>query len=302
MAGQRRGGGLFLGVDGGGTKTRARLRDAGGGLLGEGAGGPGNAHLGMAAFSGVMQACRGALAAARVPESDFGLVHAGFGLAGTQPKADRDAVLAWPHPFASLAVDTDAYAAYLGAFLGEEGAILILGTGSCGLAMINGRRLTVGGWGAEIGDDGSGRSIGKMAVRRALLAYDGMAIDTPLAEELLAFFGRSPENIVAWAGTAIPADYAKFAPTVFSHAEQGDALAREIVAEAARGATMYVDRLAELGATTIAMIGGIFPHLLPWLPARVKPLLVQPQADTMDGAIIMAQRALASTGPGQSRA
>jgi glucosamine kinase len=51
-------------------------------------------------------------------------------------------------------VDTDAYVAWYGAFEGGDGAILILGTGSCGLAVCGGQRLTIGGWGADIGDDG----------------------------------------------------------------------------------------------------------------------------------------------------
>ena len=37
------------------------------------------------------------------------------------------------------------------------------------------------------------------------------------------------------------------------------------------------------------MIGGVFPPLLRWLPDRVRPLLVEPAADAMDGAILMAK-------------
>ncbi len=283
---------LFLGVDAGGTRTRARIRDEKGFLLGEGEAGPGNARLGEASCLEVMNAVRAATAAAGLVEADLARIHAGFGLAGTQQKADRDAVLARPHPFASLSLDTDAYAAYLGAFGGRDGAILILGTGSCGLAVVGGKRTTVGGWGAEIADDGSGTAIGRMAVRRVLWALEGMAPLTPLADDVLAFFDRNPENAVAWAATATPTDYAQFAPRAFARAEEGDALAMGIVQEAASGATMYVDRLIALGAPEIAMIGGVFPRLHQWLPARVHPRLVPPEADAMDGAILMARRAL----------
>ena len=297
MAGGAR---LFIGVDGGGTRTRARVRDEAGTLVGEGMAGPGNAHLGMVAFAEVMRACRTALAVGGIAETELGRrVHAGFGLAGTQPAADHAAVLAWPHPFASLAVDTDAYIAYLGAFRGEDGAILILGTGSCGLAVLGGRRLTIGGWGAEVGDQGSGMAIGKRAVRHSLLALEGMAPLTPLAEEVLAQFGRKPDNMVAWATTAIPGDYAKFAPLVFAHAGEGDGLAIGIVNQTARDATVLIDRLVALGATRIAMIGGVFPPLVPWLPDRVRPVLVAPAGDAMDGAILMARRE-AGAGAAQS--
>ena len=84
-------------------------------------------------------------------------------------------VYGWPHPFASMVVDTDAYASWLGAFGGRDGAILILGTGAAGLAVVEGRRTNVGGWGAEIADDGSGMAIGRTALRRSLWALEGMA-------------------------------------------------------------------------------------------------------------------------------
>jgi len=287
---------LFLGVDGGGTHTRARVRDEGGALLGEGSAGPGNARLGNSAYAEVMHACREALTAAGIGERDYGRVHAGFGLAGTQQEADRSAVLTRPHPFATLAVDTDAYAAFLGAFEGNEGAILILGTGSCGLVEIAARRTTVGGWGAELADDASGFAIGRAAIRRAMLALDGLAPSTPLTDEILAMFERSPDKAVAWATAAVPGDYAKFAPMVFVAAERSDPVALAIVEQAAHDATLYIDRLRDLGARAIAMIGGVFPRLLPRLPDRVRAFLVQPKADAMDGAILLAKRAPAAAG------
>jgi glucosamine kinase len=284
---------LYLGVDGGGTRTRARVRDETGLIRGEAEAGPGNLHLGDGAWAEVMRAAREALAAAGVGERGFDRVHAGFGLAGTQPRADHDAAVRRPHPFASLAIDTDAWAAYLGAWGGADGAILILGTGSCGLAVVNGRRVTIGGWGHEIGDDASGMAIGRRAIRRSLWALEGMAARTPLADEILAAFADDAEKAAAWAATAKPADHAGFARTVFDHADRGDRMAREIAIEAARDAAMLIDRLLALGAPKVAMVGGVFPRLLPWLPERVGRYLVVPAADAMDGAILMAKSAVA---------
>jgi hypothetical protein len=42
------------------------------------------------------------------------------------------------------------------------------------------------------------------------------------------------------------------------------------------------------------MVGGIFPLMLPWLPSRLRPHLVQPAADAADGAILMAKRSVGS--------
>jgi glucosamine kinase len=290
---------LFIGVDGGGSKTRARLRDEAGNLLGEAVAGAGNARLGDAAFVEILKACRGAVAAAGLGEADLERIHAGFGLAGTQQDPDRQSVLDRPNPFASLVVDTDAYASYLGAFRGEDGAILILGTGAGGLAMVKGRRLNVVGWGADIADDGSGMAIGRLAIRRSLWALEGMAPLTPLADEILDEFNRKAADAVMWAGTAIPGDYARFAPRVFDHAAKGDALAIWVLHDCAADAAMIIRRLLELGAPKVAMIGGVFPPLFQWLPDDVKPHLIEPQGDAMDGAILMAERAIQGIGTGR---
>jgi glucosamine kinase len=290
---------LFLGVDGGGSRTRARLRDQSGALLGEGEAGPGNARLGDAGFAEVLKACLGAVAEAGLGDDDLVRIHAGFGLSGTQQAPDRQSVLDRPHPFASIVVDTDAYAAYLGAHRGRDGAILILGTGSAGLAIVNGERLNVGGWGADIADEGSGMAIGRTAIRRSLWALEGMGPLTPLAEEILTDFDHSAPNAVIWAGTATPGDFARYAPSVFDHADRRDPLAVAILLEAAGDATRLVNRLLDLGAPTVAMIGSVFQRILPWLPPPLRPYLVEPESDAMDGAILMAQRALEGIGTGR---
>ncbi|MEX0852064.1 MAG: N-acetylglucosamine kinase, partial [Bauldia sp.] len=131
---------------------------------------------------------------------------------------------------------------------------------------------------------------------RSLWALEGMAPLTPLAEEVLASFDRSPQKAVIWAGTAIPGDFARFAPAVFDHAERGDPLAAGILNDTAADATMLINRLIQLGAPSVAMIGGVFPRLLPWLATGARALLVEPESDAMDGAILMAERALKGIG------
>lgn len=285
---------LLLGVDGGGTRCRALLADFSGKVLGEGAGGPANIRLRGAALTEIMEACREALTQAGLGGEDFGRIHAGFGLAGAAQESDRQWLLSQALPFASLTVDTDAYAAWLGAFSGRDGAILIVGTGSCGLAVIGGRRINVGGWGADIGDDGSGMAIGRAAIRRSLWALEGMAPLTPFAEEVLEFFGRDPEKAVSWARQATPADYGRFAPIAFAHGARRDILAVAIIQDAAIDVSRLVSRLVEVGADRVAMFGGVWPGILPWLPAETRGHLVEPEGNAMNGGILMARRAVAS--------
>jgi glucosamine kinase len=288
---------LFIGVDGGGSRCSARLRAADGRLLGEGSGGPANARLGDPAIAEVMKACRAALASAGLGEEALARTHAGFGLAGTQQEEHRQWVLAQPHPFASLSVDTDSYAAWLGAFKGRDGAILIVGTGSAGLAVVGGRRVSVGGWGAEIGDEGSGMAIGRAAIRRSIWALEGMGELTALAKDVLGHFDGSPANAVIWADAANPGDYARLTPVVFDHAERRDPLALSILHEAALEVERHVMRLLDHGAPAVAMIGGVFPKIRPWLAPPLHSFVVpvvEGESDAMEGAILMAQRAAAS--------
>src|SRR5262249_51972480 len=119
---------LFVGVDGGASHCRARIRAQAGRLLGEGSAGPSNTRLGLAVALGeIVAACRAAATAAGLGESDLARLHAGFGLAGATGPEERARVLAHPLPFASVAVDSDAYTAWLGAFGGGGRALPLAG-------------------------------------------------------------------------------------------------------------------------------------------------------------------------------
>lgn len=282
---------LFLGVDGGGTSCRARLADRSGRVLGEGVGGPANARLGMdLVYGSILAAARGALTQAGLPEAVLARTRAGFGLAGAAQALERNLVLSHPHPFASLALETDAYAACLGAHGGADGAILILGTGTCGFALIGGRRLNVGGWGFHVSDDGSGAQMGREAIRRALWALEGMLPEGALSDAVLAPFERSPERIVAFADRAQPADYGKLAPLVLEHAARGDAMALGLLADTIGHVTRIAERLLDSGAPSICLMGGLAAPLTPHLPATIRARLAAPQGDAMDGALLMARR------------
>lgn len=281
---------LLVGVDGGGTRCRARLCDGAGRRLGEGEAGTANPRAGIeSAFAEVMAACRAACRSAGIDEDALRLAHAGLGLAGLGQKRERTLMLARPFPFAALAVDTDAYAACLGAHAGGDGAILITGTGSAGLALLGGRRILVGGWGFEVSDDGSGAAMGREALRRALRAHDGLEAHTPFTREVMAGFSDSPEAIVGWVGGARPRDYARFAPLVLDHADRGDPQADAIVREAASHLSCMVLRLVECGAPSVCLLGGLASALTPRLSAKARARLGTPAGDAMDGAILMAR-------------
>jgi glucosamine kinase len=193
--------------------------------------------------------------------------------------------------FASIVLDTDAYIAWLGAHRAADGGIVILGTGSCGLAVINGQRISVGGYGAEISDEAGGLRMGREALRRALWAFDGRADRTELSTAILERFEWDPAKIVCFASRATPVDYAEFAPLILAYASAKDPLAEAIVEEAANAAVRIVERLVDAGSPAISLVGGLAEPLTAWLPSRIRDLLTIAQSDPLDGAILMARRA-----------
>lgn len=284
---------LFLGIDGGGTRCRARLADAGGRTLGEGVGGAANIRLGLdVAWNAIMEAVDAALVQAGLGREVLSRTYIGLGLAGITNEADQKRVAdSAPVTFAGILSDTDAYTACLGAHAGADGGILISGTGSAAQIIVNGVGRGIGGWGFEVSDLGSGASMGRDAVKAALLGHDGMGPHTDLTRAVMATLGGDPPSVVAWVGPARPGDYGTLAPLVLEHARKGDAVAERLVREQADYLVMHIRRLLELGAPTICLMGGLGPVLLDWMPPWVRDVLTEPKGDAMAGGVLLAMRA-----------
>lgn len=287
---------LFLGIDGGGTTSRARLTDAAGTRLGEGVAGSSNLNLGIPpAADAILTATRAALADAGLPETAFPRITAGFGLAGANVSALHDALLAHPFPFAGVALASDAATACLGAHDGAAGAILVIGTGSQGQVLTAaGEERAIGGWGFELSDGGSGARLGQQAIRTAILAYDGLAAPSPFTDAILARFGGTPAEAAVWGKTATPRDYGAFVPLLLDHATIGDPVATALLADGAAEVAGLLYRLVDLGAEHIALMGGLARVYPPLLPDDLVARLVPPQGDAMDGALILARRKAAA--------
>lgn len=282
---------FYLGIDGGGTHCRARLTDAAGRTLGEGVAGSANLTLGIAvAADGIMQAANEAFAAAGLGAQAMARTRAGFGLAGANVPSLADGIRAAAFPFAAVAVASDAVIACLGAHGGGDGAILIVGTGSQGLAIVGGQATAIGGWGFLVSDEASGAIFGRAAVRAAVASVDGLAPRSALTEAVMARLGGGPDHAVEWAAAAKPRDYAAFVPLVLEHAAAGDAVGAHLLAEAVAAAALLLDRLLALGANRIALMGGLAETYRAALPARFAPVIVSPRGDAMEGALALARQ------------
>lgn len=285
---------LYLGIDGGGTHCRGRLRGSEGQLIGEAVAGPANTRLGVAsAHAEILKIAMEILDEAGMDRTALPSIHLGAGLAGLHIERDRTAFLDWDHPFASLHAHNDAHIACLGAHGGtSDGGIFIMGTGSCGYGLIEGRSINVGGWGFVLSDDASGAQTGYRAVRYALSALDGIVEGSAMTDQILFHFGDKQEEMVLWAADARPTDFGHFARYVVNHADKGDKVAVRLMKECGSDASAILRVLARQGLRRICLMGGFAEFVEPWLEADVTALIVPRKHDARDGAILMAGGAL----------
>lgn len=294
---------LLLGVDGGGTRCRARLARVDGTALGEASAGPANIRFGLdRSLATVLQVATKCLAKAGLSLGDCARVTACLALAGASEPAHRAAAERRRLPFGKVVITSDAQAACIGAHAGADGGVIIAGTGSIGWAELNGRHHRIGGWGLPVSDEGSGAWLGSEALRRVLWAHDGRIAWTRLLQSLSAKFRSDPHAIVRFVAEASPRDLGALAPAVIEHAAAGDAVAGELVHLAAQHVDALAERLIALGAERLALVGGLAPHLQPHLTDHVRRHLVPPRGDALDGALALARaaagrRELASAGP-----
>ncbi|HWH18281.1 MAG TPA: BadF/BadG/BcrA/BcrD ATPase family protein [Allosphingosinicella sp.] len=281
---------FYLGIDAGGTHTRARLVNDGGETVGTGEAGPANTRIGLQnALDEIEEAYRQAIRAAGLPPEEAGRIQAGLGIAGINRRGVLDGLKNHSFPFASVGFASDASIACAGAHAGEDGGIVILGTGSIGFARVRGEAIIVGGYGFPISDEGSGADLGLRAIRRSLWARDRRIAHTAMTRDILDRFGGSAGEIVTWMDQATATDYAEFAPLVMDHAERGDPVAEPIVQEAALSIDRLIRVLFERGAPHCCLMGGLADRMCDWLAAGLRKRLRQPLGDSLDGAILLAR-------------
>jgi glucosamine kinase len=285
----------FIGVDGGATRCRARLRDRVGVALGEAIGAAANIHVDFAAAVEVM---RGLIAEVRdkagLDARDNPRVSIGFGLAGLNDATDAARICEAFPGYALVRAANDASTACIGAHAGSDGGLVIAGTGSAAIARVGGKETIIGGRGFALGDDGSGSHIGLAGLRATTRAYDRLTPASPLTAEILGAFNDDIVAMVRWARTAKPGDYGAFAPRVFKHAAAGDPVALAIVGAASEGTAALARRVVALGARRVALVGGVGEALRPYLEAEISELLMRPLHDATDGAILLAGGVVAS--------
>jgi N-acetylglucosamine kinase-like BadF-type ATPase len=163
----------------------------------------------------------------------------------------------------------------------------------------------MGGYGWQMGDEGSGYAVGRAALGAVSRARDGRSPATPLQQRLLAATRSADfDDLVRWAATASPAEVAALAPSVLEVAAGGDVVARGIADYAARElsqlAILLLPLLAAAGASPVrvALTGGLLEldtalrrMVLQKLGEQEGLTLVDTLIDAALGALAMARKA-----------
>lgn len=281
---------IYIGVDGGGTKSKLVMRDASGNFLGAGRSGAANIRLSVdVSLHSIEDALAQALAEAKINRADKDYqFHIGLGLAGTEVPEACTEFLARLSYFDTVRLESDAYAACLGAHAGNDGAILIVGTGVIGYKVKNGQHKRVSGWGFPHDDVGGGAWFGMHAIRYTLEWCDGRREKSAFLEAVYQSFHNNLTTMVSWADKASATEYATLAPIVTQYLAQGDRWAVELAERGGQSLCAVVDALIG-GDTTfpLCLFGGLASFMEPYLQSNLKLNILPRKQDATEGALLM---------------
>lgn len=285
----------LIGIDGGGTGTRARLASIDGLVLASAVAGPSALAQGVTqAWDNVAHVIERVFAAAGIGDWRRDECALGLGLAGAILPGHRAQFVRAAAGFAQLALESDGYTTLLGAHAGQPGAVVAAGTGSIGEALRrDGTHVSIGGWGYPVGDEGSGAWLGMRAMRHAQHVADGRLPGGALAMAVGDAAGTTREALLAWCERAGQRAYAALAPLVFE-SEAADRFAARLLDDAAYALDAIALALDPDGGLPLCVAGTIGIRLRPRLAPAVAGRLVEPAGDAVDGALRLIRRQLSA--------
>ena len=282
---------ILIGADVGGSKTAVGVSEDEAVL--SRADGPGAAvrpGRALASAGMIAEVVRRALASVGRLSGDVLLV--GAAGAGRDPERSELAKALRGENLASrVEVTTDVELALAGAFQTGPGIVVSAGTGSIAVGRdAKGARWRIGGYGWQMGDEGSGYAIGRSALGAVSRAHDGRSPRTALTDRVLAATRCADfDSVVRWAAAASPSEIASLAPHVLEIAAQGDLLAQGIADYAARELSQLaiclrpqLDAEAPIG---VALTGGLLARDRPLRRAVLAKLKEEPGLAPIDAPV-----------------
>lgn len=281
---------IYIGVDGGGTKTEAVAADSAGNVLSRYSGGSTNQYV--VTFDGAMKELSRVLDSllAPLPKTEMICGGACLGMSGISSDNERQRVSAFlqayqqerglPFPFWLV---TEAEISLMAALRQEYGILVISGTGSNTYGITrNGKRYRAGGWGHILGDEGSGYMIGMLTLKAIIKSHEGITPPTIMTERILeAYSFKEMTDLKAYIyGPSVgKSQVASFAQFCIEAAGDGDPAAihilREQAEELAETAAALIAREPELETEDVVMTGSVFKYSAVFRDAFREALIVR---------------------------
>ena len=258
-----------IGIDAGGTKSRACAFDLQGNLLCCQVTGQGNFLSDFNhAWDHVISAADACIT--YMGKSPKYLALGAAGLYGSGLEYSLEENLKNRYGCSAKAVDDGTMALY-GTLKGKDGILVIAGTGSVVYGKSGGTILRIGGWGQILDDRGSGYEIALNGLKELVRGYDAGRKMSLMEKELLNQTGCSSiHGLPAYLKNASKRDVGALARTVLLHSEKGDEEAGRILSNAGQNLAemaMNAAKRLELEKPTVAVSGSILKKCQPVLEA-----------------------------------
>lgn len=289
----------YVGIDGGASKTDIVIKDNSGNMLSRFKSGPANISVSLdkayySIYNGLVKAFENI--GIKFPDQNKNYkVYAGLGLAGLEDAEAYNAFITRLTFFDDFIVKTDSLIACLGAHMGENGMIVIIGTGSVAFAICDGKTYRVGGWGFPYGDEGSGAWIGCEAIRKTLHYYDGRVEKSELYVDIFHQFDNNVDKLISWAAKAQSTEYASLFPVILKHFNNNDLVAVKLINLAVKEIESLIDGMEKRlknKTLKIALIGGVSKVIAPLLSENLKERLQEPILSPAEGGLLLIEKYL----------
>jgi glucosamine kinase len=298
----------FIGIDAGGTHSRASLYDSEGNSIGTGKAGGANVFSDFAAaMQQIDLAIDLAINASNIPIDKKALV-VGAGCAGGQTNQAQLSLSMWDSPYKHVFMMSDLHASCAAANNGHDCVILITGTGSSIAHYQNAQVTQYGGHGFIHGDEASGAWLGLSAVQLLLKSNDNLIHDQQFCKAISHAIGLNNEKtfmnnehnanvdyILNHFKSKLAADYAQLAPFIINLQRAGNSSANILVNQGVDYLYSVLTSNSLHHGLPIFMTGGIAKSYQPLLEKKLGRAVQLMQRPAQDGAMLLAKAKLSET-------
>lgn len=232
---------LFLGVDGGGTKTEAILCDDKLNILKRAlCNGCNPNDIGIESSFQILKSITDTVIKGRNPSD----ISAFYGISGCYNNSNTVALLKRikeNYDFSSVDLNSDIINVFSGELYDGNMCILISGTGSVAFSKCGDCFKRVGGWGYIIDDKGSGYDIGRNALNAVFREHDGRGENTVLTQYITSKYDLGPDDLITKIYRIGRKEIASLTPFVTEGYYRGDKICEAILKKAAKDLAILVE-------------------------------------------------------------